>query len=42
VRFLAPAGFPDGRYVCKLILTDSRGRQFIEDKSFELDGRRRP
>lgn len=39
VRFLAPAGFPDGQYICKLILTDSQGRQFVENKSFALDGR---
>ncbi|MDP8225945.1 MAG: VIT domain-containing protein [Candidatus Lernaella stagnicola] len=39
VRFLAPAGFPDGAYDCQLVLSDYQGRQFVEPKSFVLDGK---
>jgi Ca-activated chloride channel family protein len=39
VRFLAPPGFPDGEYVCQLILTDREGRQYVEAKAFVLDSR---
>ncbi len=39
LRFLAPEGWPDGSYLCKLYLTDIKGRQFIEEKRFILDGR---
>lgn len=39
LRFLAPTGWPDGSYVCKLYLTDREGRRYIEDKRFVIDGR---
>lgn len=38
VRFLAPSGYPDGKYHCRLILRDRDGRQFTERKEFILDG----
>jgi len=38
VRFLAPPGYPDGEYACRLILRDRDGRQYVERKNFVLDG----
>jgi len=38
VRFLAPPGYPDGTYTCRLLLVDRDGRQFVAPKTFVLDG----
>jgi Ca-activated chloride channel family protein len=37
VRFLAPAWMPDGTYRCRLLLTDSNGNGYQEEKSFVID-----
>ncbi|MCS7080460.1 MAG: VIT and VWA domain-containing protein [Chloracidobacterium sp.] len=38
-RFLAPKTMQDGRYRCRLILTDARGNVFQEEKGFTIDSR---
>jgi Ca-activated chloride channel homolog len=39
LRFLAPPGWPDGAYTCKLHLTDTGGKRYIEQKRFVIDGK---
>ncbi len=36
-RFLAPAWMPDGAYRCRLLMTDSDGNGYEEEKSFVVD-----
>jgi Ca-activated chloride channel family protein len=36
-RFLAPAWMPDGSYRCRLLLTDTEGNGYQEEKSFIVD-----
>lgn len=36
-RFLAPAWMPDGAYRCRLLMTDSGGNGYEEEKSFVVD-----
>jgi Ca-activated chloride channel homolog len=36
-RFLAPAWMPDGSYRCRLLLTDTEGNGYEEEKSFVVD-----
>jgi Ca-activated chloride channel homolog len=38
-RFLAPVWMTDGKYKCRLILTDANGRGFEEEKTFVVDSR---
>ncbi len=38
-RFLAPKTMQDGRYRCRLILTDVHGQVFQEEKGFTIDSR---
>ncbi|MFQ3580460.1 MAG: VIT and VWA domain-containing protein [Chloracidobacterium sp.] len=38
-RFLAPKTMQDGRYRCRLILTDASGNVFQEEKGFTIDSR---
>ncbi len=38
-RFLAPKTMQDGRYRCRLILTDGQGNVFQEEKGFTIDSR---
>jgi Ca-activated chloride channel family protein len=36
-RFLAPAWMPDGEYRCRLLLADTEGNGYEEEKSFVVD-----
>jgi Ca-activated chloride channel homolog len=38
-RFLAPKDMKDGRYVCRLLLTDASGAVYQEEKGFVIDSR---
>ena len=38
-RFLAPVDMSDGRYECRLVMTDAAGRSFEEVKRFRIDSR---
>ncbi len=38
-RFLAPKTMQDGRYRCRLVLTDAHGQVFQEEKGFTIDSR---